>query len=206
MKGDQAFKETHFDRSEVFSCPLFFLQGDVHEPGFAQWTYMELKVCSSSERTSWGLRTSHFGFVFFLKLWNKYWQGPSVICSQAFRQFYILDGEDVCMPQDQTSNWRQSIGFGIFRKLLIFFPFDGVTSNHLEGIWDCQKSACAGQSCETHQRQRGWKRLALSQAMAEWLRGLRLTMFRQWRMLWISNAKQQPFISLVLSLRCAVLS
>ena len=39
----------------------------------------------------------------------------------------------------------------------------------------------------------------LSQAMAEWLRGLRLTMFRQWRMLWISNAKQQPFIIIVLS-------
>ena len=26
-------------------------------------------------------------------------------CSQAFRQFYILDGEDVCMPQDQNSRY-----------------------------------------------------------------------------------------------------
>lgn len=83
MKGDQAFKETHFDRSEVFSCPLFFLQGDVHEPGFAQWTYMELKVCSSSERTSWGLRTSHFGFFF----WNCETNTGKVLLSSAPRPF-----------------------------------------------------------------------------------------------------------------------
>ena len=104
MKGDQAFKETFaFWQKWGIFLPIIFLQGDVHEPGFAQWTYGIESVfffCGA-----YLVRSTHitFWFCFFLKLWNRYWQSPSVTCSQAFRQFYILDGEDVCMPQDQTS-------------------------------------------------------------------------------------------------------
>ena len=104
MKGDQAFKETFaFWQKWGIFLPIIFFARRRTWTRFRTvniWNWKCVLLLRSVPREVYA---HHILVLFFLKLWNRYWQSPSVTCSQAFRQFYILDGEDVCMPQDQTS-------------------------------------------------------------------------------------------------------
>ena len=66
--------------------------------------------------------TSHFVFVEPVK---QILAKSSDTRSQAFRQFYILDGEDVCMPQDQTLIGARALDLEFFANCFFFFRLMG---------------------------------------------------------------------------------